>query len=173
MSYFFTSITIIRLFNKNLNYWLSALTIVIIALLGISGWIAYDIVDKTTSDWHLFIVKLGISFPLIYAVIFLSNRYTKERRLVEEYAFKSTISLALTPYADLVQKIEKNGSDSKYRDFLISSIENIFSIPTDKVFGFDKHHHKNVSDDLSHTKIVDEVLNTFQKVKDIGKDTSK
>ncbi|PHR73921.1 MAG: hypothetical protein COA66_02370 [Arcobacter sp.] len=151
--------------NKNLKYWLIALTLVIISLLSISGWIANDIVNKIF-NWNFLIVKLGISFPLIYAIIFLSNRYTRERRLVEEYAFKSTISLALTPYADLVKKIEDAGSDSKYRDFLISSIENIFSIPTDKVFGFDKNTSNN-------SKVMDEVLDILKKTKNLGTDAKK
>lgn len=153
--------------NDKLKNWLIWLGIIIAILIGLSGWIAYDIIGIDT-NWYKVIVKIGISFPLIYMLVFLSNRYTKERRLVEEYAFKSTISLALTPYADLVKKVEESGADSKYRDFLISSIENIFSVPTDKAFGFNKHDKKDKTEDSRKT--IEEVLNIIEKATKIGKD---
>lgn len=138
-----------------------ALIISIAALTGLSGWIALEIMS-TEIDWYKVIVKIGISLPLIYTVVFLSNRYTKERRLVEEYAFKSTISLALTPYADLVKKIEDEGSDSKYRDFIINSIDNIFSVPTDKAFGMNKTKETNID-----IKNLNELLEVITKAKNI------
>jgi len=152
--------------NGNLNNWLIALGIIIAVLVGLSGWIAYDIIGDTT-NWYKVLIKIGISLPLMYMLVFISGRYTKERRLVEEYAFKSTISLALTPYADLIKKIEDAGADSKYRDFLISSIENIFSAPTDKAFGFNKYSYKN--DDTNQMKILEDVMNLITKSKDISK----
>lgn len=152
--------------NDNLNYWLIALGIIIAVLIGLSGWIAYDIIGEAT-NWYKVLIKVGISLPLMYMLVFISGRYTKERRLVEEYAFKSTISLALTPYADLIKKIEKDGADSKYRDFLISSIENIFSVPTDKAFGFNKHSQKK--EDTNQVKIIEDIMNLIGKAKDIGK----
>lgn len=149
--------------NKNLNKWLIAIIVITSMLVGLSGWVAYDII-KAEVALYVLLVKIGISFPLVYALAFVSSRYTKERRLVEEYAFKSTISLALSPYADLVKKIEEEGSDGKYRDFLIGSIENIFSAPTDKAFGYNKHGTTS-----NHTKTVDEVLSMLEKVKNISK----
>jgi predicted nucleic acid-binding Zn-ribbon protein len=147
--------------NDTLNNWLWALIISIVVLTGLSGWIAYEIMSAEV-NWYKVVVKVGISLPLIYTVIFLSNRYTKERRLVEEYAFKSTISLALTPYADLVKKIEDEGSDSKYRDFLISSIDNIFSVPTDKAFGVNMTKETNIG-----TKNLNELLDVITKATNI------
>lgn len=152
--------------NSNLNNWLIALGIIIAVLVGLSGWVAYDIIGDTT-NWYKVLIKVGISLPLMYMLVFISGRYTKERRLVEEYAFKSTISLALTPYADLIKKIEDAGADSKYRDFLISSIENIFSAPTDKAFGFNKYSTKK--EETNQMKVLEDVMNLISKVKDIKK----
>lgn len=152
--------------NNSLNNWLVGLAVFTVCFIGFSGWIAYDL-SKEQISWFVVLVKLAISFPLIYALIFLSARYTKERRLVEEYAFKSTISLALSPYADLVKKVENDGADSKYRDFLISSIENIFSIPTDKAFGFSKIAKKDNSKIDSES--LSDVLDLLEKAKKITK----
>ncbi|NOR55536.1 MAG: hypothetical protein GQ531_04955 [Sulfurovum sp.] len=153
--------------NENLNKWLGALAVILAVIIGLSVWIAVDIISIDT-NWYKVGIKIAVSFPLIYMLVFISSRYTKERRLVEEYAFKSTISLALTPYADLIKKVEEEGTDSKYRDFLISSIENIFSAPTDKAFGFNKH--SNTDKDKNNAKVVDDVLNLINKAKKVGQD---
>jgi len=118
-------------------------------------------------SWMWVFLKMTLLLPLIYLISFATARYAKERRLIEEYAFKSTISLALTPYADLIKKIEDEGVDSKYRDFLISSIENIFSVPTDKAFGYNKYSH--TKEDTNQIKMIEDIINMIEKAKDIGK----
>lgn len=122
---------------------------------------------NTHISWMWVFLKMTLLFPLIYLISFATTRYGKERRLIEEYAFKSTISLALTPYADLIKKIEDEGADSKYRDFLISSIENIFSVPIDKAFGFNKHAQKK--EDSNQVKIIEDVISLIGKAKNIRK----
>jgi len=122
-------------------------------------------VEKLDADWMWVVLKLTLLLPLIYLISFATSRYSKERRLVEEYAFKSTISLALKPYSDLVQKIESDDVDNKYRDFLISSIESIFSVPTDKAFGSNKKESKGIS-----LKNIDEVMKLLDKIKNLRTD---
>ena len=82
-------------------------------------------------------MKLSISLPLIFAISFCSVQYSKERRLEEEYAFKSSISISLEPYQKLVGQLV-DGDDpvekSKYTAFIISSINRVFTSPTGLVF---------------------------------------
>ena len=122
-------------------------------------------IAKLDIDWMWIVLKLTLLLPLIYLISFATSRYSKERRLVEEYAFKSTISLALKPYSDLVQKIESGEVDSKYGDFLISSIESIFSVPTDKAFGSNQKESKDLS-----LKNIDEVMKLIDKIKNLRVD---
>jgi hypothetical protein len=84
-----------------------------------------------------FFAKLSLSVPIIYAIGFCSIQYSKERRLEEEYAFKSSVSVSLNPYQELVAKLVTKTDPvelAKYTAFVISSVENVFSSPTDKVF---------------------------------------
>lgn len=90
-----------------------------------------------------FYLKLSMSLPLIYAITFCTRQYSHERRLEEEYAFKSNISVSLVPYKDLIEKIIENISDDKktdelqkYSAFLINSINNVFTSPTELVFSY-------------------------------------
>ena len=122
-------------------------------------------IAKLNIDWMWVLLKLTMLLPLVYLISFATSRYSKERRLVEEYAFKSTISLALKPYSDLVQKIENDGTDSKYRDFLIDSIKSIFVVPTDKAFGTNNKESKDIT-----LKNFDEAIKIVDKIKNISKE---
>lgn len=143
--------------NENLYIWLIVLGISTLILVGLSIWIYIDISDIDKFNGYYFSFKLAITIPLIYAIGFLSNRYAKERRLIEEYAFKSTISLSLKPFSDLVaKKIDLGDVDDKYRDFMIDSIKTIFNDPNDRVFGtIDKS-------DSVPTKILDKALDKIK-----------
>jgi hypothetical protein len=88
----------------------------------------------------LFVMKLSISLPVIFAITFCSVQYSKERRLEEEYAFKSNISISLEPYQKLVASLVNQGDEqekAKYTAFIISSINRVFTSPTGLVFDSD------------------------------------
>jgi hypothetical protein len=87
-----------------------------------------------------FFLRLGLSIPLIYAVAFCSVQYSRERRLEEEYAFKSNISISLEPYQKLVEKLVKKDNPeelAKYTQFIIDSVNKVFASPTEHIF--DEH----------------------------------
>jgi hypothetical protein len=99
-----------------------------------------------------FYLKLAISIPIIYAIHFCSTQYSKERQLEEEYAFKGNISVSLEPYRELVEKlIQKDdpAEASKYSDFVISSIEKVFTSPTQQILGEQPKNDK--SGDIAET----------------------
>ena len=84
-----------------------------------------------------FYLKLSISIPLIYAIAFCNVQYSRERRLEEEYAFKSNISISLEPYQKLVGSlIDKTKPEelSKYTGFIIDSVNRVFTSPTGEIF---------------------------------------
>ena len=84
-----------------------------------------------------FYLKLSISIPLIYAIAFCNLQYSRERRLEEEYAFKSNISVSLEPYQKLVEKlVDKSKPEelSKYTAFIIDSVTRVYSSPTGHIF---------------------------------------
>ncbi len=116
------------------NFWLGALAVVIVLSVVLTGLIAYT----TISIDLAFYLKLSISIPLIYTIAFCSAQYTRERKLEEEYAFKSNISISLIPYKELVEKLIVNGTPQEreqFTAFLIDSISKVFTSPTSRVFG--------------------------------------
>lgn len=125
---------------KSKNIWVYAIAALVAISAGVTIWIAHEAQFYSANNFA-FWVKLSLTVPLGFAITFCTVQYGRERRLEEEYAFKSSISVSLNPYRDLVHSIlEKDGQvdQSKYTEFVISSVTNVFTPPTDKVFDSEK-----------------------------------
>jgi len=111
-----------------------------------------------------FYMKLSISLPLIYAIAFCSLQYSRERRLEEEYAFKSSISISLEPYQKLVRQLvseDKPEEMAKYTAFIIDSVNRVFTSPTEHIFD-DAKRDKNSTEKL--IKALGEFIDPLVKV---------
>jgi hypothetical protein len=125
---------------KSKNIWVYAIGSLVLISAGVTIWIAHEAQFYSVNNFA-FWVKLSLTVPLAFAITFCTVQYGRERRLEEEYAFKSSVSVSLNPYRDLVHSIlEKDGQvdQSKYTDFVIGSVTNVFTPPTDKVFDAEK-----------------------------------
>lgn len=142
--------------------WLGVLILSIVILIIFSVWLTcqFKQINWQNVNWFIdVILKASVSMPILYLVAFVTDRYTKERRLLEEYAFKSTISLALKPYFDMVAS---NNITDDERQFLIRSIENVFSTPTDKVYRTKECQNKI---DIAHlTELTENVKQLENKI---------
>lgn len=118
------------------KFWQNALLGSVLAGVALGWYFVYEL-GKVQGFNYAYLAKLALSLPVIYAISFCSIQYGKERRLEEEYAFKASISVSLTPYQDLVGKLVDSKipeERAKYTEFIINSITSIFSSPTDKVY---------------------------------------
>jgi hypothetical protein len=125
---------------RSKNIWVYAIAALVVISAGVTIWIAHEAQFYSANNFA-FWVKLSLTVPLGFSITFCTVQYGRERRLEEEYAFKSSVSVSLNPYRDLVHSIlEKDGlvDQSKYTDFVIGSVTNVFTPPTDKVFDSDK-----------------------------------
>ena len=118
---------------KSKRFWAIALA----SLVTVSIILTFFVIKTTTDINVAFYLKLAMSLPIIYAIAFCTVQYSRERRLEEEYAFKSNISISLVPYQELVAKLintEKPAEVEKYATFIIESVNKVFTSPTDKIF---------------------------------------
>jgi chromosome segregation ATPase len=121
---------------KSKRFWGVALGIAVAVSLTVSGIFIWSLryVQAYNAAFYL---KLSISLPLIYAIAFCSVQYSRERRLEEEYAFKSNISISLDPYQKLVAElVDKTKPEelAKYTAFVIESVNKVFTSPTETIF---------------------------------------
>jgi hypothetical protein len=123
--------------GKEKRFWAYALGVTVLISLCASGFFIYSL--KYVQAYNAaFYLKLSISIPLIYAIAFCNIQYSRERRLEEEYAFKSNISVSLDPYQRLVRElvdVTKPEELAKYTAFVIDSVSKVFTSPTKVVFG--------------------------------------
>lgn len=119
--------------GKSKKLWAAALAILVAVSIGLTMYVI-----RTTNDINeAFYIKLSLSLPIIYAIAFCTVQYSRERKLEEEYAFKSNISISLIPYQELVAKLVDSNTPTekdKYTAFIIDSINKVFTSPTDKIF---------------------------------------
>lgn len=129
---------------KSKLFWAYALA----CLVAISIILTLYVISTTEDINTAFYIKLSLSLPIIYAITFCTVQYSRERKLEEEYAFKSNISISLIPYQELVSKLVSNDTPTekaKYTDFIIESINKVFTSPTDKIFD-DEGKQKGITD---------------------------
>lgn len=122
---------------------------------------------NTTTDMNMeFFLKLSMSLPLIYAFAFCSVQYSRERKLEEEYAFKSNISISLVPYQELVEKLVANDQPEerqKYTAFIIDSITKVFTSPTDKIFDHENKRKASNDDSIKQMSGLIETIGKYFK----------
>lgn len=111
------------------KWWAVAIAVLVALSIVITTVIAYEAKFYNAHDFA-FWIKLSLTIPLGFAITFCTIQYSRERRLEEEYAFKASISVSLTPYRELVLSIlEKDATvdKGKYTDFVIDSVKNVFT----------------------------------------------
>ncbi len=121
---------------KSKTFWSLALAVCVLLAIGVSSWFIYEYRDLQAAT-PAFYLKLSLSIPLIYAIAFCNMQYSRERKLEEEYAFKSTISISLDPYQRLVAGLVDHTNKeevAKYTEFVIQSVNRVFTSPTDHAF---------------------------------------
>lgn len=118
---------------KAKNFWAVALAVCVLLSLAASGYFIYSLQFVTEYN-AAFYLKLSISVPLIYAIAFCNLQYSRERKLEEEYAFKSSVSISLDPYQKLVGGLVDKAQPeeiAKYTAFIIESVNRVFTSPTE------------------------------------------
>lgn len=152
---------------KSKNFWLVVLTVLLLIAIGVGCWLVNSMNGQTLAALGVaFYLKLSLAIPLLFAISFSTIQYTRERRLEEEYAFKSNISISLIPYQELVEKlvdVKDPEQRKEYANFIISTINKIFTSPTDEIFK-DKKSHKGFIDEKS-IKLISQVGDALSKFK--------
>jgi hypothetical protein len=114
-------------------FWAVALAVMLLCSVGVSLFVIL-----TTKGHDLaFYIKLSLGLPLLFAISFCALQYGRERRLEEEYAFKSNISISLVPYQELVGKLVNQANPAeqeKFAAFIIESVNKVFTSPTERIF---------------------------------------
>lgn len=107
--------------------------LVIASLLFTAGWVLFVFkdFDSNSSDWVHFVINVLRTLPAWFLVWWLIDRYTKERKLQEEYAFKSAIAMTMREHSKLLKNTDSGDIDKRdsQQIMLLKALENIYRNP--------------------------------------------
>lgn len=90
--------------------------------------------DINNSDWVHFVINILRTSPAWFLVWWLISRYSKERKLQEEYAFKSAIAMTMREHSKLLKATDSGDVDKRdsQQIMLLKALDNIYSPPDTK-----------------------------------------
>ena len=130
-------------------WWLvGAVVVLIIATVIVVIW---QIKDVGTLYQLNFLVKLALTSPFVYFVVFINREYSRTRNLIEEYTFKAAIARSFEAYKEIIQSI--NSEDlTETLDFIIRSIKDLYSSPMVNIKNNTQKEKENSPDILSKVR---------------------
>ena len=137
--------------NKSEIFWKRS-TFASILLLFVAATFIYIDLLKGVSESPVILSKITLLIPISAAVWFTASNYNRERKLLEEYAFKSSISLSLNSYRKVLNEELPDEEKNKISSFLINSMEKIYSSPLENI---SKHSH---GDDEIEVSLLEKVV---------------
>ena len=141
----------------------------LVLFVGVGIWVTFLIAkDLQGVPDKAFFVKVTAVIPIAFFIAFSAKQYTNERRAEEEYAFKSTISISLEPYYDLVEKIRKNHPDAD-PEFVKNLIYEIFDNPVKRIYYGDGNSKSTENNAGNLREIIKKITDTFtpEQVKEV------
>lgn len=110
--------------------------------------------------YHLtFLIKLALTSPFVYFVVFINREYGRTRNLIEEYTFKAAIARSFEAYKEIIQGADSDDA-TKTLDFVIKSINDLYSSPMVNIKKNSIKEKENSPDILSKARaLVEEVSN--------------
>ena len=112
------------------------IVLVIVSLIATAVWvfIVFYGFDINNSDWIHFVINVLRTSPAWFLVWWLINRYSKERKLQEEYAFKSAIAMTMREHSKLLKATDSGEVDNRdsQQIMLLRAMNNIYSPPDTK-----------------------------------------
>ena len=90
--------------------------------------------DINNSDWVHFVINVLRTSPAWFLVWWFISRYSKERKLQEEYAFKSAIAMTMREHSKLLKATDSGEVDKRdsQQIMLLKALDNIYSPPDTK-----------------------------------------
>ena len=118
--------------NNSESFWKNATFVAIMILFSAAGLVYYELF-RGLGETTVLMSKIALLIPASAAVWFTASNHNRERKLLEEYAFKSSISLSLDSYRKVLNEELSDGERDKISEFLINSMENIYSSPLENI----------------------------------------
>jgi len=112
-----------------------------------------------------FLIKLPLVTPVVYFVVFTAQQYSRDRKLFDEYTFKSSVARSFEAYRKILgeeseseTQLVKDEARKDVMNFIITTIKSIYSSPMENI------NHNSKKDDE-----VPGIMGLLKKIYDLVK----
>ncbi|MGB2144142.1 MAG: hypothetical protein ACPHXZ_06775 [Flavobacteriaceae bacterium] len=113
--------------NCVIGGWITAAVLCLLGTIGLGLWILQTAPDQI----GLLIGRISLLPLPIIGAVFCANQYTKQKNIIEDYAYKMVLSKAIVGFSE---QLKKNGSDTneEYVHYIKTALEEIHKDPLRK-----------------------------------------
>ena len=111
-------------------YYLIGAVLVLLIAIGATAW--WQVREVGTLYHWAFPLRIALTSPIIFFILFVAREFGRARSLIEEYTFKSAIALNFAAYKEILDETFKGQPSDVLKSelmFIIESVRSLYSSP--------------------------------------------
>lgn len=141
--------------NRKLNRWIIGAAISLGVTLALGLFVLMTIQD----EWFIVLGRILLLPIPISAAIFCSQQYVKQKNIIEDYAYKTTIAKSIVGFSEQLRK-NGNDSDEEYVNYIKKALDEIHKDPL--------RNRKEVSNKENLPQNIDQFIEILKKINTIS-----
>lgn len=141
--------------NRKLNRWIIGAAISLEITLALGLFVLMTIQD----EWFIVLGRILLLPIPISAAIFCSQQYVKQKNIIEDYAYKTTIAKSIVGFSEQLRK-NGNDSDEEYVNYIKKALDEIHKDPL--------RNRKEVSNKENLPQNIDQFIEILKKINTIS-----
>lgn len=153
-------------YAKANNFWVLSLWIAgaIFCLMGAGflGWYFMQSINEN-NQWFIILGRILLLPIPIMGAFFCANQYTKQKNIIEDYAYKQTIAKSIVGFSEQLKKNGKDEDNSEYVDYIRNALAEIHKDPL--------RSRKEEKQSLTNLKAgqLEKIIELAKKIIELGK----
>ncbi len=153
-------------YAKANNFWVLFFWIVgaIVCLggAGCLGWYFMESINEN-NQWFIILGRILLLPIPIMGAVFCANQYTKQKNIIEDYAYKQTIAKSVVGFSEQLKKNGKDEDNSEYVDYIRKALAEIHKDPL--------RSRKEEKQSLTNLKAgqLEKIIELAKKITELGK----
>ena len=126
------------------------------------GWYFMQSINEN-NQWFIILGRILLLPIPIMGAIFCANQYTKQKNIIEDYAYKQTIAKSVVGFSEQLKKNGKDEDNSEYVDYIRKALTEIHKDPL--------RSRKEEKQSLTNLKAgqLEKIIELAKKITELGK----
>ncbi len=129
---------------------------------GFLGWHFMQSINEN-NQWFIILGRILLLPIPITGAVFCANQYTKQKNIIEDYAYKQTIAKSVVGFSEQLKKNGKDEDNSEYVDYIRKALAEIHKDPL--------RSRKEEKQSLTNLKAgqLEKIIELAKKITELGK----